>query len=63
MLPSVPEPTEQRLYMRRSGVGGRAGTNHCLPSTTDAYTLSVVGQDKFDDVKVPDAPVSKANKN
>ncbi|KAH8885083.1 hypothetical protein GQ53DRAFT_751374 [Thozetella sp. PMI_491] len=28
-----------------------------------AYTLKVVGQDEFEDVKVPDVPAKRINKN
>lgn len=28
-----------------------------LTKETDAYTMKAVGQDEFEDVKVPDAPV------
>ncbi len=29
----------------------------------DAYTIKVIGQDEFDDVKVPSAPATTPHKN
>jgi hypothetical protein len=32
-----------------------------LPPLPDAYTLNAIGQDDFEDVKVPDAPAKPAS--
>lgn len=53
------------LDMAESGFGPvvkRVRVQQLMPSI-DAYTLRAVGQDEFEDVKVPDAPATSAQQS
>lgn len=43
-------------------LGPAEGANKDTSILTDTYTLMAVGQDDFEDVKVPDVPVQPAKK-
>ena len=42
-----------------SNISSALDLGHCvlIPGFLDAYTISAVGQDEFEDVKVPDTPI------
>lgn len=50
-----------KLFFMGSGLG-KNGIDILIQIFTDAYTISVIGQDEFEDVKVPNAPSQPVNK-